>query len=103
MKTVVSRRFMRGTDPIKSTWVYPKLISNICYLYSNSTRFDRSFGFPKRSSKSSSLLLIFYFDAGALIRIFFYLIRKFLYLSKIFIIMKIIIINSYKIIMSQGN
>jgi hypothetical protein len=34
MKTVVSRRFMRGTDPIKSTWVYPKLISNSYYLYS---------------------------------------------------------------------
>lgn len=25
-ETVASRRFMRGTDPIKSTWVYPKLI-----------------------------------------------------------------------------
>lgn len=25
-ETVTSRRFMRGTDPIKSTWVYPKLI-----------------------------------------------------------------------------
>jgi uncharacterized protein (DUF1015 family) len=29
IKTIVSGRFMRGTDPIKSTWVYPKLISNI--------------------------------------------------------------------------
>lgn len=25
-ETVASGRFMRGTDPIKSTWVYPKLI-----------------------------------------------------------------------------
>ena len=26
-ETVVSRRFMRGTDPIKSIWECPKLIS----------------------------------------------------------------------------
>jgi len=25
------RQFMRGTDPIKSTWVYPNLIPVICY------------------------------------------------------------------------
>jgi len=25
-ETVASRWFMRGTDPTKSTWVYPKLI-----------------------------------------------------------------------------
>jgi hypothetical protein len=25
-ETVASRRFMRGTDPKKSNWVYPKLI-----------------------------------------------------------------------------
>jgi len=24
--TMTRRQFMRGTDPIKSTWVYPKLI-----------------------------------------------------------------------------
>ena len=24
--TIARRQFMRGTDPIKSTWVYPKLI-----------------------------------------------------------------------------
>jgi hypothetical protein len=24
--TMARRQFMRGTDPIKSTWVYPKLI-----------------------------------------------------------------------------
>jgi hypothetical protein len=24
LNTVASRWFMRGTDPIKSTWVYPK-------------------------------------------------------------------------------
>ena len=25
-ETFASRQFMRGTDPTKSTWVYPKLI-----------------------------------------------------------------------------
>jgi hypothetical protein len=25
MGTIARRQFMRGTDPIKSTWVYPKL------------------------------------------------------------------------------
>jgi hypothetical protein len=35
-ETVASRWFMRGTDPIKSTWVYPKfyfyLIINIKFI-----------------------------------------------------------------------
>jgi hypothetical protein len=26
LETFAIRQFMRGTDPIKSTWVYPKLI-----------------------------------------------------------------------------
>jgi hypothetical protein len=26
LETLAIRQFMRGTDPIKSTWVYPKLI-----------------------------------------------------------------------------
>ena len=42
-ETVVSRRFMRGTDPIKSTWVYPKLISNSYYLYSKISITDTIF------------------------------------------------------------
>ena len=26
---------MRGTDPTKSTWVYPKLFCKLVYLYTN--------------------------------------------------------------------
>jgi len=33
IKTVASRWFMRGTDPIKSTWVYPKLKNVKVMLY----------------------------------------------------------------------
>ena len=34
-ETMISRWFMRGTDPIKSTWEYPNLIFVISYTLYN--------------------------------------------------------------------
>jgi len=37
--TIARRQFMRGTDPIKSTWVYPNLIIVICYNIVMATKY----------------------------------------------------------------